>query len=60
MIKVPLTISAYSMLRQAMGASTLRAGQEVSYELRGKLGGGLLPERFSATGNLNWPLTTRP
>ena len=27
LIKVPLTISAYSMLRQAMGASTLKPGQ---------------------------------
>ena len=60
LIKVPLTISAYSMLRQAMGASTLKPGQQISYELSGKLGGGLFSERFSTTGNLDWPMTARP
>ena len=60
LIKVPLSISAYSILRQAMGASTLKPGQEVGYELRGKLGGGLLAERFSATGQLNWPQPATP
>ena len=60
LIKVPLTISAYSMLRQAMGASTLKPGQQVSYQLSGKLGGGLFSERFSTTGNLDWPMTARP
>lgn len=60
LIKVPLTISAYSMLRQAMGASTLKPGQQVSYELNGKLGGGLFSERFSTTGTLDWPMTARP
>ena len=60
LIKVPLTISAYSMLRQAMGASALKPGQQVSYELSGKLGGSLLGERFSTSGNLDWPTTARP
>ena len=60
LIKVPLTISAYSMLRQAMGASTFKPGQQVSYELNGKLGGGLFSERFSTTGTLDWPTTARP
>lgn len=60
LIKVPLTISAYTMLRQAMGASALKPGQEVGYELRGKLGGSLFGERFSASGNLNWPQSATP
>ncbi|SDT91658.1 LEA14-like dessication related protein [Pseudomonas pohangensis] len=60
LIKVPLTISAYSILRQAMGASTLQPGQEIGYELRGKLGGGLFAERFTASGKLDWPQPARP
>lgn len=60
LIKVPLTISAYSMLRQAMGASTFKPGQQVSYELSGKLGGGLFSKRFSTSGQLDWPVTARP
>ena len=58
LIKIPLSITAYSILRQAMGASTLQPGQEISYELRGKLGGGLFVERFSSSGQLNWPQPT--
>ena len=60
LIKVPLSISAYSMLRQAMGASSLKPGQQVRYELNGKLGGHLLGERFSTSGTLNWPSPASP
>lgn len=60
LIKVPLSISAYSVLRQAVGASALQAGQKVSYELRGKLGGGLFAERFSAEGELDWLQPVKP
>ena len=60
LIKVPLSISAYSILRQAMGASSFQPGQEISYELRGKLGGGLFPERFSTSGKLDWPTPSSP
>jgi len=60
LIKVPLSISAYSMLRQAMGASTLQPGQKVSYALRGKLGGGLFAERFSTEGELDWLQPAKP
>lgn len=60
LIKVPLSISAYSMLRQAMGASSLQPGQKVNYELRGKLGGGLFAERFSAEGELDWLQPAKP
>ena len=60
LIKVPLSISAYSMLRQAMGASTLQPGQKVSYALHGKLGGGLFAERFSTEGELDWLQPAKP
>jgi hypothetical protein len=60
LVKVPLTISAYSLWRQAMGASSLKPGQPVRYALDGKLGGGLFSQRFSATGQLDWPMTARP
>lgn len=60
LIKVPLSISAYSMLRQAVGASTLKPGQEINYELRGKLGGSLFAERFSTSGKLSWPQPATP
>lgn len=58
LIKVPLSISAYSVLRQAMGASTLKPGQEIGYELHGKFGGGLFGQRFSTSGKLDWPQPT--
>lgn len=60
LIKLPLSISAYSILRQAMGASTLKPGQEISYELRGKFAGGLFGQRFSTSGKLDWPQPAKP
>ncbi|MBF7731673.1 LEA type 2 family protein [Pseudomonas sp. N040] len=61
LIKVPLSISAYSMLRQAIGASALQPGQHVGYALRGKLGGGLFGgQRFTASGELDWPQAAQP
>ncbi|SDJ02008.1 Late embryogenesis abundant protein [Pseudomonas flavescens] len=55
-IRVPVTISAYSVLRQAWGAGGHQPGQSLPYQLRGKLAGGLFgTRRFSASGQLNWP-----
>ena len=55
-ISVPVSISAYSMMRQAWGASLYQPGQRLPYELRGKLAGGLFgSHRFSDSGELNWP-----
>ncbi|MEQ9728613.1 LEA type 2 family protein [Pseudomonas sp. WHRI 8822A] len=57
-ISVPVTISAYSVLRQAWGASTHQPGQSLPYQLRGKFAGGLFgTQRFSDSGQLTWPPT---
>lgn len=63
-ISVPVTISAFSVVRQAWGI----AGSDVSptqtgvpYELNGKLGGGLWgAARFTDTGDLQLPATLAP
>ncbi|TBU84826.1 LEA/WHy family protein [Phytopseudomonas dryadis] len=56
LISVPMTISAYSALRQAWGASTYQPGQSLPYQLRGKLAGGVFgTRRFSDSGQLTWP-----
>lgn len=58
LIKVPLTISAYTMQHQSIGTSMLKNGENVSYDLRGKLGKSgncSRDEHFSTSGNLNWP-----
>ncbi|MFI8480770.1 LEA type 2 family protein [Pseudomonas sp. NPDC078700] len=55
-ISVPVTISAFSAMRQAMGASLYKPGQDLPYEISGKLAGGLFgTSRFSDSGTLNWP-----
>jgi LEA14-like dessication related protein len=55
LIKVPMTISAYTMKHQAIGGSLLKNGESVSYDLRGKLGNCSRGESFSTSGNLSWP-----
>lgn len=56
LISVPVSISAFSAMRQAMGVSTYQAGQGLPYRLSGKLAGGLFgTHRFSDAGELNWP-----
>lgn len=63
-ISVPVTISAFSVVRQAWGiadssVSPTRTG--VPYELNGKLGGGLWgTARFTDTGELQLPTTLSP
>ena len=37
MLNVPMTISAFSVMRQALGLASLRAGSGVPYRLEGKL-----------------------
>lgn len=60
-ISVPVTISAYSVLRQAWGASTHQPGQSLPYQLRGKLADGLFgTRRFSDSGQLTWPPEPSP
>ena len=56
LLKVPVTISAFSVMRQAWAAAGYQQGRNLPYELRGKLGGGLFgTARFSSAGTLNWP-----
>ena len=60
-ISVPVTVSAYSVLRQAWGASTHQPGQSLPYHLRGKLADGLFgTRRFSDSGQLTWPPEPSP
>jgi len=55
-ISVPVSISAYSVMRQAWGVSGYKPGQDLPYALRGKLAGGLFGTmRFNDSGTLNWP-----
>lgn len=56
LISVPVSISAFSAMRQAWGAADQRPGQGLPYVLRGKLAGGLFgTRRFSDSGTLDWP-----
>ncbi|MES2820500.1 MAG: LEA type 2 family protein [Pseudomonadota bacterium] len=56
LISVPISISAYSAVRQAWRLAGHTPGQGLPYVLRGKLGGGLFGSaRFSDSGTLNWP-----
>lgn len=56
LLKVPVTISAFSVMRQAWAAAGYQQGRNLPYELRGKLGGGLFgTARFNSAGTLNWP-----
>lgn len=56
LIRVALSISTFSLVRQAWAASGYRQGQNLPYRLNGKLAGGLLGTvRFNASGTLDWP-----
>jgi LEA14-like dessication related protein len=56
LLRVPVSISAFSVMRQAWAAAGYQNGRDLPYELSGKLGGGLLgTTRFSDAGTLNWP-----
>jgi hypothetical protein len=56
LISVPVSISAFSAMRQAWGATDYRPGQGLPYVLRGKLAGGLFgTRRFNDSGTLDWP-----
>ncbi|ERH53382.1 LEA type 2 family protein [Pseudomonas chengduensis] len=60
-LSVPVSISAFSVMRQAWGVAGYQPGQEVPYMLRGKLADGLFgTRRFSDSGILNWPQPPSP
>lgn len=53
---VPVSVTAFAMLRQAYGLSQLRSLQGMPYVLKGKLAGGVLGTlRFSDSGTLDLP-----
>lgn len=55
-IEIPVTISAFSALRQAWGLAGYQPGQSLPYVLRGKLASGLIgTTRFNTQGQLRWP-----
>lgn len=56
LLSVPVSISAFSAMRQALGAAGYKPGQGLPYVLRGKLAGGLLgTQHFTDSGMLDWP-----
>ena len=53
---VPVSITAFSVLRQAVGLSQVRSLDGLPYTVRGKLAGGAFgTRRFSDSGRLNLP-----
>ncbi len=61
LLSVPVSISAFSVMRQAWGAAAHRRGENLPYLLRGKLAGGLFGSlRFEDAGTLNWPSAPAP
>ena len=57
-LSVPVTVSAFSVARQALGFATGDTVKKVSYAVRGKLAGGLLGgARFSDTGYVDLPMS---
>ena len=61
LLTIPVTVSAFSMFRQALGLADLQARKGVPYRLDGKLeGSGLMGTvRFSDSGRLD-PMTLAP
>ncbi|MFJ4142525.1 LEA type 2 family protein [Pseudomonas sp. NPDC089734] len=56
---VPVSVSAFSALRQAVGLTQTQRLDNVPYTLRGKLAGGVLGTvRFSDSGTLSLPQAT--
>jgi hypothetical protein len=62
LISVPMTLSAFNALRQAIGLADPSGAVKVPYVLRGKLAGGAFgTRRFSEKGTLDLsPLATSP
>lgn len=57
-VTVPVSVSALSMFRQALGVIDGKGGAELPYVLRGRFGGGVLGGmRFTESGMLQLPAT---
>jgi LEA14-like dessication related protein len=55
-LTVPVSVSAFSVLRQTLGLSQTQSPNDLPYVLRGKLAGGLFGTmRFTDTGKLSLP-----
>lgn len=54
-IAVPVSISAFRMVRQAIGVATDHGARKITYELKGKLGGSLFARRFATHGEFELP-----
>ncbi len=55
-LTVPVSVSAFSVLRQTLGLSQTQSLNDLPYVLRGKLAGGLFGTmRFTDTGTLSLP-----
>jgi LEA14-like dessication related protein len=55
-ISVPVTVSAFRMVRQAMGMMSGGGVNKIEYEMKGKLsGGGLNATRFTNKGQFDLP-----
>lgn len=60
LLRVPVSISAFSAMRQAWAAAGYQQGRDLPYELSGKLANGLFgTQRFSASGTFDWPEPAR-
>jgi LEA14-like dessication related protein len=58
-LTVPVSVSAFSVIRQTLGLSQTQNLNDLPYVLRGKLSGGLFGTmRFVDTGKLRLPRTT--
>ena len=59
-LTVPVTVSAFAALRQAVGLTEKQSLDNLPYELRGKLAGGLFgTQRFHDSGTLSLPQPAR-
>ena len=54
-IAVPVTISAFRMARQFMGAMKGGGISKIDYEMKGKLNSGFSPTRFATRGSFDLP-----
>ncbi len=59
-IAVPVTISAFRMARQVVGAMQGGGISKIDYEMKGKLGGGFNPRRFVTKGSFDLPESSVP
>jgi hypothetical protein len=54
-IAVPVTISTFRMVRQAIGMATDHGARKITYEMKGKLSGSLFAKRFATNGEFELP-----